>query len=125
MEKENRQMTKVKRYLKYVKSTKRTSENQQEKKQWLSEKNEQCLYQAIYERGIPQRHKKWYSNSLRHREMKIKSCNMVVHLIDWQPHELLVGVWSGVVVLERIWQVQFTLGERAVSILRSNLDFAY
>lgn len=33
MEKENRQMTKVKRYLKYVKSTKRTSENQQEKKQ--------------------------------------------------------------------------------------------
>lgn len=57
--------------------------------------------------------------------MKIKSCNMVVHLIDWQPHELLVGVWSGIVVLERIWQVQFTLGERAVSILRSNLDFAY
>lgn len=53
MEKENRQMTKVKRYLKYVKSTKRTSENQQENKQWLSEKNEQCLYQAIYGRGIP------------------------------------------------------------------------
>ena len=30
----------------------------------------------------------------------MKSCNMVIHLVDWQSHQLQVQLWSGVAILE-------------------------